>query len=101
MLIAGRGIKGIGLGTAQFAFRDGTPEDSVVTVHAALDAGVMLRTCAPLKNNAWQILVLDHLGEDLRGADGSGQEIAFCRPAELAWALSPGVMLRPPVPSGS
>ena len=42
MLIAGRGIEGIGLGTAQFAFRDGTLEDSMVTVHAALDAGVML-----------------------------------------------------------
>ena len=42
MLIAGRGIEGIGLGTAQFAFRDGTAEDSVATVHAALDAGVML-----------------------------------------------------------
>jgi aryl-alcohol dehydrogenase-like predicted oxidoreductase len=42
MLIAGRGIEGIGLGTAQFAFRDGTPEDCVATVHAALDAGVML-----------------------------------------------------------
>jgi aryl-alcohol dehydrogenase-like predicted oxidoreductase len=40
MLIAG--IKGIGLGTAQFAFRDGTAEDSMATVHAALDAGVML-----------------------------------------------------------
>jgi hypothetical protein len=42
MLIAGRGMEGIELGTAQFAFRDGTPEDSVATVHAALDAGVML-----------------------------------------------------------
>jgi diketogulonate reductase-like aldo/keto reductase len=42
MLIAGRGIKGIGLGTAQFAFRDGTAEDFVATVRAALDAGVML-----------------------------------------------------------
>jgi aryl-alcohol dehydrogenase-like predicted oxidoreductase len=42
MLIAGRGIEGIGLGTAQFAFRDGTAEESVATVHAALDAGVML-----------------------------------------------------------
>ncbi len=42
MLIAGRGIEGIGLGTAQFAFRDGTAEDSVATVRAALDAGVML-----------------------------------------------------------
>ena len=42
MLIAGRRIGGIGLGTAQFAFRDGTFADSVATVHAALDAGVRL-----------------------------------------------------------
>ena len=42
MLIAGNEIEGIGLGTAQFAFRDRTAEDSVATVHAALDAGVML-----------------------------------------------------------
>ena len=42
MLIAGRRIEGIGLGTAQFAFRDGTVADSVATVHAALDAGVRL-----------------------------------------------------------
>ena len=42
MLIAGRAIEGIGLGIAQFIFGDGTPEDSVATVHAALDAGVML-----------------------------------------------------------
>ena len=42
MLIAGRAIEGTGLGTAQFAFGDGTPEESVATVHAALDAGVML-----------------------------------------------------------
>jgi pyridoxine 4-dehydrogenase len=37
-----RGIDGIGLGTAQFAFRDGTDGDCVATVHAALDAGVRL-----------------------------------------------------------
>ncbi len=42
MLIADRQIKGIGLGTAQFAFRDGTAEESVATVHAALDTGVRL-----------------------------------------------------------
>jgi pyridoxine 4-dehydrogenase len=42
MLIAGHPIDGIGLGTAQFAFRDGTADDSVATVHAALDAGVRL-----------------------------------------------------------
>ena len=42
MLIAGRHVTGIGLGTAQFAFREGTPEDAVATVRAALDAGVRL-----------------------------------------------------------
>jgi len=35
-------ITGIGLGTAQFAFRDNPAEYSVATVHAALDAGVRL-----------------------------------------------------------
>jgi aryl-alcohol dehydrogenase-like predicted oxidoreductase len=42
MLIAGHTVEGIGLGTAQFAFGDGTDADSVATVHAALDAGVKL-----------------------------------------------------------
>jgi len=42
MLIAGHRIDGIGLGTAQFAFRGGTDEDCVATVRAALDAGVRL-----------------------------------------------------------
>jgi pyridoxine 4-dehydrogenase len=42
MRIAGRQVEGIGLGTAQFAFRDGSAEDCVATVHAALDAGVRL-----------------------------------------------------------
>ena len=42
MLIAGRAIGGIGLGTAQFAFGAGSAEDSVATVRAALDAGVAL-----------------------------------------------------------
>jgi Aldo/keto reductase family len=42
LLIAGRDIEGIGLGTAQFAFREGSAEDSVATVHAALRAGVRL-----------------------------------------------------------
>ena len=42
MVIAGRAIEGIGLGTAQFAFRDGSPQDSLATVHAAVDAGVAL-----------------------------------------------------------
>jgi aryl-alcohol dehydrogenase-like predicted oxidoreductase len=42
VLIAGHEIQGIGLGTAQFAFRNRTAEDCVATVHAALDAGVTL-----------------------------------------------------------
>jgi aryl-alcohol dehydrogenase-like predicted oxidoreductase len=42
MWIAGRWIEGIGLGTAQFAFREVTAQDSVATVRAALDAGVQL-----------------------------------------------------------
>ena len=42
MLITGRRIEGIGLGTAQFAFRNGTADDALATVHAALDAGVRL-----------------------------------------------------------
>jgi hypothetical protein len=42
MLIAGHRVAGVGLGTAQFAFRDGTPEDAVAIVRAALDAGVRL-----------------------------------------------------------
>jgi aryl-alcohol dehydrogenase-like predicted oxidoreductase len=42
MLIAGRPVAGIGLGTAQFAFREGTTADSVATVRAALDVGVTL-----------------------------------------------------------
>jgi len=39
MLIAGREVEGIGLDTAQFAFRDRFPEDSAATVHAAHLAG--------------------------------------------------------------
>jgi len=42
MLIADHRVEGIGLGTAQFAFRDGSAADSVATVHAAVDAGVRL-----------------------------------------------------------
>ena len=42
MLIAGHRVTGIGLGAAQFAFKQGTAEDSIATVHAALDAGVRL-----------------------------------------------------------
>lgn len=40
--ILGHSVAPIGLGTAPFAFRDGTTEDAVATVHAALDAGVGL-----------------------------------------------------------
>ena len=39
MLIAGHRVAGTGLGTAQFAFGNGTEQDAVATVRAALDAG--------------------------------------------------------------
>ena len=42
MQIAGHQIDGIGLGTAQFAFGHGSIEESIATVHAAIDAGVKL-----------------------------------------------------------
>jgi aryl-alcohol dehydrogenase-like predicted oxidoreductase len=41
-IIDGRPARGIGLGTAPFAFRDGTADQAVSTVHAALEAGVRL-----------------------------------------------------------
>jgi len=42
MILAGREVSGIGLGTAQFAFRERSRSESVATVHAALDAGIRL-----------------------------------------------------------
>jgi pyridoxine 4-dehydrogenase len=42
IVIAGSRIDGIGLGTAQFAFRNGSIEDSIATVRAAVGAGVRL-----------------------------------------------------------
>jgi aryl-alcohol dehydrogenase-like predicted oxidoreductase len=42
MRLAGREVGGIGLGTAQFAFRERSRAESIATVHAALDAGVRL-----------------------------------------------------------
>lgn len=42
MLMTDRRVADLGLGTAPFAFGDGTVSDSVATVHAALDAGVRL-----------------------------------------------------------
>jgi aryl-alcohol dehydrogenase-like predicted oxidoreductase len=42
MMINGRRIEGIGLGTAPLAFRHGTAAEAVATVRAAVDAGVGL-----------------------------------------------------------
>jgi aryl-alcohol dehydrogenase-like predicted oxidoreductase len=42
MMINGRRLEGIGLGTAPLAFRDGTAAEAVATVRAAVDAGVGL-----------------------------------------------------------
>jgi pyridoxine 4-dehydrogenase len=52
MMIVGRAIDGIGLGTAQFAFGDGSAEDSAATVHAAVNAGVALIDTALAYNRA-------------------------------------------------
>jgi aryl-alcohol dehydrogenase-like predicted oxidoreductase len=77
MLVAGRRIEGIGLGTAQFAFWDGTPADSVATVHAALDAGVrfidtaLAYTRAGVESYAEQVVA-----QALRGVTGERPLIA-------------------------
>src|SRR5215469_5938263 len=77
MRVAGHRIEGIGLGTAQFAFRDGTPEDSVATVRAALDAGVRLidtalaYTRAGVESYAEQVVA-----RALRGVSGERPLIA-------------------------
>jgi len=77
MLIAGRSIEGIGLGTVQFAFRDGSSQDSVATVHAAVDAGVTLidtalaYTWAGVESYAEQIVA-----QALRGIAGERPLIA-------------------------
>src|SRR5262249_13817142 len=77
MLIAGRRIEGIGLGTAQFAFRDGTVEDCLATLHAALDAGVRLidtalaYTRAGVESYAEQVVA-----RALRGVSGERPLIA-------------------------
>jgi pyridoxine 4-dehydrogenase len=77
MLIAGRAVESIGLGTAQFAFRDGSAEDCVATVHAALDAGVALidtalaYTRAGIESYAEQVIA-----QALRGVAGELPMIA-------------------------
>jgi len=77
MLIAGRRIEGIGLGTAQFAFRDRTAEDCLATLHAALDAGVRLidtalaYTRAGVESYAEQVVA-----RALRGVSGERPLIA-------------------------
>lgn len=52
MRVADRDAGSIGLGTAPFAFGSGSPEDSVATVHAALDAGVRFIDTALAYNRA-------------------------------------------------
>ncbi len=91
MLIGGRQIEGIGLGTAQFAFRDGTREDSVATVHAALDGGVRLidtalaYTRAGVESYAEQVLAYA-----LRGGPTPSARIArsACAPSRWTGSIS-------------
>lgn len=77
MLIAGRAVEGIGLGTAQFAFRDGPAQDSVATIRAAVDAGVTLidtalaYTRAGVESYAEQVIA-----RALRGVAGEHPVIA-------------------------
>jgi aryl-alcohol dehydrogenase-like predicted oxidoreductase len=42
MNIGTRDVGSIGLGTSQFAFKDGSERDSIRTIHAALDSGIRL-----------------------------------------------------------
>jgi len=77
MLIADQALDGIGLGTAQFAFRDGSIEDSAATVRAALNAGVGLidtalaYTRAGVESYAEQVIA-----SALRGVKGERPLIA-------------------------
>lgn len=77
MLIVGRAIEGIGLGTAQFAFRDGSADDSVATVHAALNAGVTLIDTAPAYTRAgFESYAEQVIARALRGITGEHPLIA-------------------------
>lgn len=77
MLIADRAIEGIGLGTAQFAFRDGSADDSVATVHAALNAGVaLIDTALAYTRAGFESYAEQVIARALRGIPGEHPLIA-------------------------
>lgn len=77
MLIGGRSIEGIGLGTAQFAFRDGSLQDSVATVHAAVDAGVaVIDTALAYTRIGVESYAEQVIAQALRGVTGEHPPIA-------------------------
>jgi aryl-alcohol dehydrogenase-like predicted oxidoreductase len=77
MQIAGREVSGIGLGTAQFAFRDGSRQQSIETVHAALDAGVQLIDTALAYTRPGETSYAEQLvGDAIRGWSGAAPVIA-------------------------
>jgi aryl-alcohol dehydrogenase-like predicted oxidoreductase len=76
-LIDGRGIAGIGLGTAPLAFRDGTDAEAVATVRAALDAGVRIIDTALAYTRHGVESYAEHIvASALRGATGERPLVA-------------------------
>ena len=73
MLIAGSETEDIGLGTAQFAFRDRTAEDSVATVHAARKLCAWSRSLAGTSPASWDAVIWP--GCDARWWHGTRQGI--------------------------
>jgi hypothetical protein len=71
--------------------------------HGKEKSTVRFRNGAPLKDQVRSSLNSSYptLRMGAVAVLGGIWEIVFCRPAELAPALSDGAMLRPPVPSGS
>jgi aryl-alcohol dehydrogenase-like predicted oxidoreductase len=77
VLIADRDTGDVGLGTAQFAFRNGSAEDSVATVHAALDAGIKLIDTALAYTRANMESYAEHVvARALKGVSGERPLVA-------------------------
>ena len=77
MLIAGHQIDGIGLGTAQFAFGRSSIEDSIATVHAAVDAGVrLIDTALAYTRSGTESYAEEVVARALRAITGEGPLIA-------------------------
>jgi aryl-alcohol dehydrogenase-like predicted oxidoreductase len=71
--IAGKQLAGIGLGTAQFAFRERSRAESLATVRAALDGGIRLIDTALAYTHDGVVSYAEELvGEALRDWGGTG-----------------------------